>query len=156
MDYRQALQTMNAQLQEIAELRLIYGGLQDEFLRTHQQLQRSEGEAKNAVERSRAAERLLEGLTPGGSEFYGNPTMCAQWVADRLSTLAKLVLQRKAAEQQAAQAGDLLRTFATAARKLIVYRSKNTLNFQLEKADDFIQELAIAVDNAESFLEGKG
>src|SRR3990167_2792819 len=109
-----------------------------------------------AEQQANAAERLLEGLTPGGSEFYGNPTMCAQWVADRLSTLAKLVLQRKAAEQQAAQAGDLLRTFATAARKLIVYRSKNTLNFQLEKADDFIRELAIAVDNTESFLEGKG
>ena len=60
----------------------------------------------------------------------------------------------QAAEQRAAEAGDLLRTFATTARKLIVYRSKNTLNFQLEKADDFIQELAIAVDNAESFLEG--
>ena len=57
-----------------------------------------------AEERANAAESFLEGLTPGGSEFHGNPTMCAQWVADRLSTMAKLVLQRKAAEQQVAEA----------------------------------------------------
>ena len=44
-----------------------------------------------AEQRAEAAERLLERLTPGGSEFHDNPTMCAQWVTDRLSTLAKLV-----------------------------------------------------------------
>jgi len=41
---------MNAQLQEIAELRLVYGGLQDELLRTHQKLQAAEAELEKARE----------------------------------------------------------------------------------------------------------
>ena len=98
-----------AQLREISKLRLQTASLMQALLEARQQLQRSEGEAKNAVERSRAAERLLEGLTPGGSEFHGSPMQCAEWVADRLASLSKLVLQRKAAEQRAAEAEALLK-----------------------------------------------
>jgi hypothetical protein len=31
------------------------------------------------------ARRLLEGLTPGGSEFYANPQRCAEWARQRNS-----------------------------------------------------------------------
>lgn len=29
------------------------------------------------------AERILESLTPGGSQFHGSPENCADWVRDR-------------------------------------------------------------------------
>jgi hypothetical protein len=35
-----------------------------------------------------------------------------------------------------------------AAERFIVYRDNNTLNFQLEKADDFINELRAAIARA--------
>ena len=46
-----------AQLREISKLRLQTASLMQALLEARQQLQRSEGEAKNAVERSRAADQ---------------------------------------------------------------------------------------------------
>lgn len=34
-----------------------------------------------------SAQELLEGLTPGGSEFAGDPEVCAAYVRDRLTAL---------------------------------------------------------------------
>ena len=39
---------------------------------------------------------LLEGLTPGGSEFSGWPERCAAWVQERLDTRAKIAAERNA------------------------------------------------------------
>ena len=52
--------------------------------------------------RAEAAERLLENLTPGGSEFHANPTRCVEWVRERLQGVAAQVEKRKAAEEQLA------------------------------------------------------
>jgi hypothetical protein len=40
------------------------------------------------------AERLLESLTPGGSEFAGDPQACAEWARRRLTSVGKLALER--------------------------------------------------------------
>ena len=37
--------------------------------------------------RANKAERTLESLTPGGSEFHGSPENCADWVRDQRKTL---------------------------------------------------------------------
>ena len=56
------------------------------------------------VERSRAEverlTRLLEGLTPGGSEFYDSPDRCAEFARDMMDGAAKQALLRKAAEAE--------------------------------------------------------
>lgn len=48
--------------------------------------------------------RLLESLTPGGSEFYANPKNCAAWVTDQQSSSTRVaveaVIARRAAEQE--------------------------------------------------------
>ena len=54
MDHKQL---QSAELQEICNLRLQTASLMQALLEARQQLQRSEGEAKNAVERSRAADQ---------------------------------------------------------------------------------------------------
>jgi len=61
-----------------------------------------------ALERAEAAEALLYGLTPGGSEFAGDPARCAQWVRDRLTGVIEQVQMRKAAEARIAQIVALL------------------------------------------------
>jgi hypothetical protein len=47
-----------------------------------------------------AAYRLLEGLTPGGSEFYDSPQNCAEWAMDRMRNVMEQVKARKAAEAE--------------------------------------------------------
>jgi transglutaminase-like putative cysteine protease len=44
--------------------------------------------------------RLLEGLTPGGSEFHGATDRCAEFARDRMGGAARQVLLRKAAEAE--------------------------------------------------------
>jgi hypothetical protein len=39
-------------------------------------------------------QRLLESLTPGGSEFHNDPERCAQWIKKKLSSRATLAGQR--------------------------------------------------------------
>lgn len=37
--------------------------------------------------------RLLESLTPGGSEFYENPENCVEWIQRRLASSFDLLLK---------------------------------------------------------------
>jgi hypothetical protein len=67
-------------------------------------------------------------------------------------------LQRSEERSRAAAAENtrlrvMVSDFRDIARALVVYRSKNTLNFQLEKADDHIRFLAILVDEADKYLQ---
>lgn len=38
--------------------------------------------------------RILESLTPGGSEFHNSPDMCAEWIRGRLATTGKIAAER--------------------------------------------------------------
>lgn len=42
-----------------------------------------------------ALHRLIESLTPGGSEFHNAPENCAEWVRGRLASVANEVQKRK-------------------------------------------------------------
>ena len=42
--------------------------------------------------------KLLESLTPGGTEFYNDPDRCVQWVKDRLAIVSEQVKKRQQAE----------------------------------------------------------
>jgi len=48
--------------------------------------------------RAERAERLLEDLTPGGSEFHGSPARCAEFVRNRMAGVIEQVKLRQAAE----------------------------------------------------------
>ena len=52
--------------------------------------------------RAETAERLLENLTPGGSEFHGSPERCAEFVCNRLAGVTRQVELRKQAEAKLA------------------------------------------------------
>lgn len=52
----------------------------------------------DAVKRAEQVERLLEDLTPGGSEFHGSPERCAEFVRNRLAGVIEQVKLRQAAE----------------------------------------------------------
>jgi hypothetical protein len=66
-----------------------------------------------------AAYRLLEGLTPGGSEFYDSPQNCAEWAMDRMRNVMEQVKARKAAEAERDElAGQLAEDRRSAATKL--------------------------------------
>lgn len=45
--------------------------------------------AKLLKAESAAMQKMLESLTPGGSEFSGNPDRCAEWIMDRLNLPVK-------------------------------------------------------------------
>ena len=97
-----------------------------------------------ALERQRAeaaeAERvrlvaLLEGLTPGGSEFQGDPIRCAAWITDRLAGVVRQVEKRKAAEAQLAAVP------VEALRRYFEFPSSSFFNAANERADaDAIRE----------------
>jgi hypothetical protein len=64
-------------------------------------LKESEADRDAAVEQSGHYEAevmichgLLEGLTPGGSEFYNSPERCAEWAMDRMRSVAKVAKER--------------------------------------------------------------
>lgn len=48
--------------------------------------------------RAERAERLIEDLTPGGSEFHGSPARCAEFVRNRMAGVIEQVKLRQAAE----------------------------------------------------------
>ena len=57
------------------------------------------------------ARRLLEGLTPGGSEFYDRPERCAQYADDEASRRNRMLVEAKAAlaaEREAREKADEL------------------------------------------------
>jgi hypothetical protein len=39
--------------------------------------------------------KLLEDLTPGGSEFYNDPEYCAKWVKEQVQSVPRLMLPIK-------------------------------------------------------------
>jgi hypothetical protein len=43
----------------------------------------------------RELQRLLEDLTPGGSEFHDDPQRCAQYVRERLATVARVQAENR-------------------------------------------------------------
>ena len=49
------------------------------------------------------AMKLLESLTPEGSEFHNDPERCVEWVRERLSGVVEQVKKRKAAEAEIRQ-----------------------------------------------------
>lgn len=52
--------------------------------------------------------RILENLTPGGSEYFNDPERCAKWIEDRLSNAQRITVEavkdRNAALARAEQA----------------------------------------------------
>jgi chromosome segregation ATPase len=42
----------------------------------------------------------LESLTPGGSEFVGDPNACLEWIAKRISTAGKIAAERNDVRRQ--------------------------------------------------------
>jgi hypothetical protein len=44
---------------------------------------------------ARELQRLLEDLTPGGSEFHDDPQRCAQYVRERLATVARVQAENR-------------------------------------------------------------
>jgi hypothetical protein len=64
--------------------------------------------ANELVKRVQDLERLLESLTPGGSEFAGDPQSCARWVRDRLASVGKLAAERNRYQGQAAALANAL------------------------------------------------
>ena len=85
--------------------------LRDDLRRAYA-LERQRAEAAQA-ERARLV-ALLEGLTPGGSEFQGDPIRCAAWITDRLAGVVRQVEKRKAAEAQLAAVPDYASYYTTA------------------------------------------
>jgi hypothetical protein len=64
-------------------------------------LKESEADRDKAIEQSGHYEAevmichgLLEGLTPGGSEFYKSPERCAEWAMERMRSAAKVAKER--------------------------------------------------------------
>ncbi len=91
--------------------------------------------------------RLLESLTPGGSEFHNEPENCVERIRDHVRSVAGQVIARRKAEQQR----DAL---LVACEKMINYRDRvGPISFQLEKADDFIHPMRVAAAAAK---EGDG
>jgi hypothetical protein len=46
-----------------------------------------------ASEQPRSAQRYLEDLTPGGSEYFNNPKRCYEWVQGRLESARRLTVK---------------------------------------------------------------
>lgn len=81
---------------------------------------RSEGPCKESEyqERAEAVQRLLENLTPGGSEFVDDPQRCYAFVKDRLleshRKAVNAIKERKALEELLREAVGLLDAGASA------------------------------------------
>jgi hypothetical protein len=68
-------------------------------------------EVREAVRRFNDLERLLESLTPGGSEFAGSPEACARWVRARLASVGKLAAERNRCREKLGRILSTLDTF---------------------------------------------
>lgn len=73
----------------------------------------------------------LESLTPGGSEFYQNPDRCIEFARERMNAIPPRIIRLT----------KTLETVGAILAGLMQYRQRNTLNFQLEKLDDYLCEL---------------
>ena len=74
--------------------------------------------------------------------------------------VGRLVVEQDAAKTRAEQAEALLEKLRVPCAGLIDYRNRNTLNFQLEKADGFLREISIALSeipqNTEAYQTKQG
>jgi hypothetical protein len=73
-----------------------------------------EAEARELRITSAKLMRLLLDLTPGGSEFAGDPEACAAWLRARLASTGKLAAERNKLREQAEQMAKLLAEAQTA------------------------------------------
>lgn len=76
----------------------------------------------------------LEKLTPGGSEFHNDPDRCLAFISDRMKKVTELQIDRSALEAR-------LEWIRVEVNNLMGYIRRNTLNFQLEKAMDWINRI---------------
>jgi hypothetical protein len=83
-----------------------------------------------------AAYRLLEGLTPGGSEFYDSPQNCAEWAMDRMRNVMEQVKARKAAEAE---------RDALAAELAKVRAQLNDANLEIAELCDRMESFGVSV-----------
>lgn len=74
---------------------------------------------------------------------YATAEAVAVWMGHEPRFVRDRLAQIIAAHRAEPLAESALRT---ACRKLISYRDRNTLNFQLEKADDFINQIRAALE----------
>jgi len=57
--------------------------------------------------------KMIEKLTPGGSEFYNNPERCINWANDRMSSAGTLAAERNRLRTQVSNLEEDLRTIRT-------------------------------------------
>lgn len=67
------------------------------------------------------AMRLLESLTPGGSEYYENPQRCAAWVQERLDSAQRLTVRAYTERNEMRQENARLRERVAALEKMAEY-----------------------------------
>jgi len=79
--------------------------------------------------RAEAAETILLRLTPGGSEFAGDPARCERWVRDRLTGVIEQVQMRKAAEAEVARLRSEMST---------LYRRVDLVNGETDEPVQFV------------------
>ena len=70
------------------------GAFTGAMLIAHQELDQLRAALAAATQRAEVAQRLLESLTPGGSEFYDSPNNCAEWATRRMNEVAKIAKER--------------------------------------------------------------
>ena len=70
------------------------GAFTGAMLIAHQELDQLRADLAAATQRAEVAQRLLESLTPGGSEFYDSPNNCAEWATRRMNEVAKIAKER--------------------------------------------------------------
>jgi DNA repair exonuclease SbcCD ATPase subunit len=103
-EYKQALVgELNELRESLAECQHVNDKLR-ESARLHRR------RANELVKRVQDLERLLESLTPGGSEFASDPQSCARWARDRLASVGKLAAERNRYQGQAAALAEALQT----------------------------------------------
>ena len=100
-----------------------------------------------ARERDEAAEkweRALVGLTPGGSEFVGEPENCVRFVRERLETVIQVQKRALAAEKAAENLADALRIITELAeRPCVIEVANEALATWKEKLAAFVRLLHV-------------
>ena len=76
------------------------------------------GRADAAEHRALLAEQALESLTPGGSEFHGDPIYCAEWIQRRMTNVMQQVKARKAAEARVKELQEEIKRRDTAENRM--------------------------------------
>lgn len=74
----------------------------------------AKGKVRGAMEEKERIRLLLEGLTPGGSEFYNDPQYCFDHVEEQLRSIPKQILPFKQRADKAEATLSLIRSLAEA------------------------------------------